>query len=241
VPVTDRGLYDPAYVRSLFDEMAASYERINYVTSFGFSARWRRQAVRRLALRPGMTVHDWMTGMGEGWPSILRRIGTDGHLTAIDLSAGMLAHAASRRDRYAAFDIAVSEDDVLEAPVEAGSADAVVSLFGVKTMSESQWISLAARLAMVLRPGGTFSIIEVSVPRWPPLRLLYMAYLKLGIPLLGRVLLGNPDNYRMLGIYTERFGDCRRLALVLADAGLEAAYADYFFGCATGVWGRKPG
>ena len=38
----NRDLYDPDYVRSLFDEMAD--ERMNYVTSFGFSARWRRQA-----------------------------------------------------------------------------------------------------------------------------------------------------------------------------------------------------
>lgn len=237
----DRDLYDPAYVRSLFDEMAASYERMNYVTSFGFSARWRHQAMGRLALRPGMTVHDWMTGMGEGWPAILRRIGPSGHLAAVDLSSGMLAHATSRRRRHGAFDISVTEGDVLDLPFEPGSADAVASLFGVKTMSEVQWTALAERLRTVLRLGGTFSFIEVSVPRWQPLRFLYMAYLKLAIPVLGRLFLGNPENYRLLGIYTERFGDCRRLAAILADAGLEATYAEYFFGCATGVWGRRPG
>jgi ubiquinone/menaquinone biosynthesis methyltransferase len=240
MPGDDRDLYDPAYVRSLFDEMANSYERMNHVTSFGFSERWRRQAIRRLDLQRGMTVHDWMTGMGEGWPAILRRIGPTGSLTAIDLSTGMLAHAVSRRMRYGSLDINVLKADVLEAAFEPESADAVVSLFGVKTMSDAQWFELADRIVTVLRPGGTFSVIEVSVPRWAPLRVLYMAYLRLAIPVLGRVLLGNPENYRMLGVYTARFGNARRLATILAGAGLEVRYADYFFGCASGVWGRKP-
>ncbi len=66
-------------------------------------------------------------------------------------------------------------------------------------------------------------------------------YLKTVIPILGRILLGNPDNYRMLGVYTERFGSCRGLVKVLSEAGLEATYGESFFGCATGVFGSRPG
>ncbi|MBT2498856.1 class I SAM-dependent methyltransferase [Agromyces sp. ISL-38] len=40
------GIYDPRYVRGLFDRMSRSYERMNYVMSFGFSARWRRQMMQ---------------------------------------------------------------------------------------------------------------------------------------------------------------------------------------------------
>jgi ubiquinone/menaquinone biosynthesis C-methylase UbiE len=36
-------IYDQKYVAQLFDEMSASYERMNYITSFGFSKRWRDQ------------------------------------------------------------------------------------------------------------------------------------------------------------------------------------------------------
>jgi demethylmenaquinone methyltransferase/2-methoxy-6-polyprenyl-1,4-benzoquinol methylase len=35
-----------------------------------------------------------------------------------------------------------------------------------------------------------------------------MFYLKHIIPGIGRLLLGNPENYRMLGVYTEKFGNC---------------------------------
>jgi demethylmenaquinone methyltransferase/2-methoxy-6-polyprenyl-1,4-benzoquinol methylase len=62
---SDHGdLYDPTAVRELFDEMSDTYERVNLVTSFGFSRRWRRQAVDHLRLQPGETAPRLMTGMG---------------------------------------------------------------------------------------------------------------------------------------------------------------------------------
>ncbi len=66
-----------------------------------------------------------------------------------------------------------------------------------------------------------------------------MFYLKEIIPLLGRLLLGNPENYRMLGLYTEKFRDCRTMRDLLARHGLRTTYHDYFFGCASGVSGVR--
>jgi ubiquinone/menaquinone biosynthesis C-methylase UbiE len=219
--------------------MSGSYERTNLITSFGFSRRWRLQAVERLGLRPGMAVHDWMTGMGEGWTPILTRIGPAGRLVAVDLSAGMLGHARRRLQTMRA-DIEIIEGDLLELALPGSSADAILCLFGLKTLSPADRARFAAELVRVLRPGGSFSLIEVSVPSWRPLRAAYLFYLKTVIPILGRILLGNPDNYRMLGVYTERFGDCRALTDVVRAAGLDATYGESFFGCATGVWGSRP-
>jgi ubiquinone/menaquinone biosynthesis methyltransferase len=219
--------------------MSGSYDRTNLITSFGFSRRWRLQAVERLGLRPGLAVHDWMTGMGEGWAPILRRIGPAGRLVAVDLSEGMLSHARRRLGTMGG-DIEVIEGDLLELGLPSESADAILCLFGVKTLSVTDRRRFAAELARVLRPGGSFSLIEVSVPGWRPLRAAYLFYLKTVIPILGRILLGNPDNYRMLGVYTERFGDCGALADVIRAAGLDATYGQSFFGCATGVWGSRP-
>lgn len=46
-------IYNPDFVRELFDSMSKSYERMNYITSFGFSERWRRSCVRQANLKPG--------------------------------------------------------------------------------------------------------------------------------------------------------------------------------------------
>lgn len=233
-------IYATEYVEALFDEMAGSYERVNYVTSFGFSLRWRRQMVRSLRLGPGQAAADLMTGMGECWPEALRAVGPAGRLVAVDLSAGMLAHAAKRRRRLGAGNVRILKEDVLRTSLPAGSFDAVLCGFGLKTLAPESWPLLAREVARLLRPGGRFACIEVSVPPGRALRAAYMAYLKVGIPTLGRLFLGNPDNYRMLGLYTERFGDARPLVRVFEAEGLRARFTSHFHGCATGVAGDKP-
>jgi demethylmenaquinone methyltransferase/2-methoxy-6-polyprenyl-1,4-benzoquinol methylase len=187
-----------------------------------------------------MAVADWMTGMGEGWGPVLRRIGPGGSLTALDLSPGMLCRARERLRRWPGYDVRVLEADVLHSSVEGDSLDAVVVLFGVKTLSPAQTTALAELVARGLRRGGRYSFIEVSTPRHRLVRWPYLFYLERVIPLLGRLLLGNPENYRMLGVYTRRFGDCQRLAAALRAAGLHATGVTYFLGCATGVIGHRP-
>lgn len=236
-PMTD--IYDSAYVIDLFDEMSGSYEHVNYISSFGFTKRWRRQFVVNAALAPGMIVYDFMCGMGESWGAIVKSIGDGGRVVALDFSEGMLRHARKRQAGMRGTEVALSRQNVLANELADASADAVICGFGIKTLSDPDKDLLAREIKRVLKPGGTFSLIEVSVPgRWF-FRPLYMFYLKNVIPIIGRILLGNPRNYRMLGIYAERFGDCSGMRDILADNGLEVAYHDYFFGCATGVSGRK--
>jgi demethylmenaquinone methyltransferase/2-methoxy-6-polyprenyl-1,4-benzoquinol methylase len=67
-----------------------------------------------------------------------------------------------------------------------------------------------------------------------------MFYLKRLIPIVGRVMLGNPDCYRMLGVYTQAFGNATYFAGCLREAGLHVVPVSYFFGCATGAKGIKP-
>jgi demethylmenaquinone methyltransferase/2-methoxy-6-polyprenyl-1,4-benzoquinol methylase len=56
----------------------------------------------------------------------------------------------------------------------------------------------------MLKAGGSFGMIEVSLPRYLLLRGPYMWYLSRIVPLIGRRLLGNPDNYRMLRRYVAK-------------------------------------
>ncbi len=129
--------------------------------------------------------------------------------------------------------------DVFDWTAPASGVDVVVSSFGLKTFNRPQLARLAERVARMLRPGGTCAFIEISMPPAALLRVPYRFYLKFVIPVLGWVLLGNPDCYRMLGIYTEAFGDSAYFAACLREAGLDVVETSHFFGCATGVRGRK--
>ena len=215
--------------------MASTYGYVNLVSSFGFTARWRRQVVDGLPLTSANSVVDLMSGMGELWRSLAGGLPPSCHVLGVDLSQEMTRRAR----RHWPFDVDVLQQDVLDWNAEESSADIVVSSFGLKTFDREQQQRLAHVVAKLLRPGGTYSFIEISVPTFAPLRAAYLFYLKAVIPVIGRLLLGNPACYRMLGAYTEAFGDASHFAGCLKQAGLEASTVSYFFGCATGVRGFK--
>jgi ubiquinone/menaquinone biosynthesis methyltransferase len=217
-------LYDTAFVRATFDEMAATYGLVNLVSSFGFARWWREQCVQQIRLETGMTVGDWMCGMGEAWHIILRSIRAEGAVLAVDLSPAMCERARQQPVYREYGNVVVREQNILENDLPDASADCIVSTFGLKTFSPAQQGRLASEIARVLRPGGQCALIEVSVPPSRLLRLLYLLYLKVCIPLIGALLLGNPDNYRLLGVYTVRFQNCQRFASMLERNGLQVQY-----------------
>ena len=235
----DDKIHEPAYVRTLFDEMAQTYGLVNLISSFGFAARWRKQCLQGLSLASGSTVLDLMTGMGELCPDLARMLGSSGVIRAVDLSPAM-CQGASHVVGSCACPIDLIEADVLESELESSTVDAIVSSFGLKTFSEQQLRRLAEQIARLLKPGGIFSLVEISVPRNGLLRWPYLFYIKHVIPLIGRFFLGNPDNYRMLGVYTEEFGNCTLVKMEFERAGLVTEERSHFFGCATGVRGHKP-
>lgn len=215
--------------------MAATYGVVNVISSFAFCVLWQRQVTSGLQLAEGSHVVDLMSGMNELCRSLAARAPQKLRLTAIDMSPEMVRRA--RKDWP--FDITTRVEDVLTWDFERESADAVISSFGLKTLNPGQQLELSRRVANLLRPGGVFSFVEISVPPGRLLRLLYLFYLNRIIPWIGRLFLGNPSNYRMLGIYTQEFGRCKHFADCMRLQRLQVTETSHFFGCATGVRGVK--
>ena len=180
-----------------------------------------------------------MCGRGECWTFVLDQIG-EGNLVAIDLSPGMLEGARRRLRQYPGRSIEVIEENALATGLADASVDRILIAFGLRPWRGSRE-PLSAELFRVLRPGGLVSAIEMSEPRGWLLRPVFMWYLRKVVPILGRMLLGNPANYRMLGIYTERFQGCAPIIPAMQRVGFDAEIASYFHGCATGIIARKPG
>lgn len=182
---------------------------------------------------------DLMAGMGEMWPDLACFVGPEGAITAVDISP-VMCEAARRHGDALACPLTIHLADALACPLADESADMVYASFGLKTFSPEQCRRLADEVARILKPGGGFALVEISVPNWRLLRGPYLFYLRRVIPLLGRLMLGNPDNYRMLGIYTTRFGNCAEVQAMFQQAGLETRYRALFFGCASAIIGRRP-
>ena len=231
-------IYDPEFVRDLFDEMSRTYGIVNVISSFGFCSLWRYQCLSQIDVEQGSHVVDLMTGMGELYRLISKRIGKGGRISGFDISSQMCSRAVENAEKLS-LNATTVETDVLLHSFEPDSADAVVSCFGLKTFSDSQLERLVKQLARVLRPGGQFAFLEISVPKNRLLKIPYMFYLNRIIPVIGRMMMGNPDNYRLLGVYTRQFSSCERVVEIFKRQGLSVNWNHFFFGCATGLAGRR--
>ena len=175
------------------------------------------------------------------WPHLLKRFPFIDRITAIDISSGMHKRAIDRLHQHRAHKIDFFEDNVLESQVPDQSADFVVSTFGLKTFNQEQLQKLAVWVARVLKPGGSFALIEASDPKGWWLRPLYLFHLKVMLPLVERIFLRGAQDFAMIGTYSTNFGDASNFAQMLREQGLEVTFKKHFFGCATSVSGRRHG
>jgi len=152
----------------------------------------------------------------------------------------MLQFARRHREKFEGYEIEIRQENALATELPDGFADRAIMAFGLKTLGDHLRAPFAAELFRVLKPGGVLSTIEVSDPNGFLFRRLYLFYLKRIIPILGRLFLGDPECYRMLGVYTERFKGCEPIVEIMKEAGFEVELVHYFYGCATGIVARKP-
>lgn len=232
-------IYEPKFVKILFNKMSGSYSKMNYITSVGFSDRWRKQCINEIGIEKGKTVVDLMTGMGECWKHILINSDSNSKLIAIDFSMEMINRAEKNKARFNTSKIEILNEDIFNNSIENEAADYVVSGFGLKTFNDEQLKELVKEIYRILKPNGKFSLIDISVPKNKTLKLFYMFYLKNIIPILGRIFLGSPETYKMLGVYTEEFGNSKRVYQIFTSPEFEVEYLEYFYGCASGIKGRK--
>lgn len=235
-------IYDPGFVKDVFDRCSAKYIWFSTICSLGVTERWRRQCVEALPadLPKGATGYDLMAGTGEIWPHLLKRHPGVAAIVAVDISSGMHQRAMARLHEHRAHKIEFVEDDVLASRIEPGSADFIVSTFGLKTFNPEQHRRLAALVARTLKPGAAFAMIEASDPRGWWLRPLYLFHLKTVLPLIERLFLRGAQDFALIGTYSTNFQNASGFAAMLREEGLEVRFTRHFFGCATSVSGVRP-
>ena len=231
--------YEPKYVEKLFDDMSHSYSKMNYITSLGFSERWRRQFLQGFEVREDEIVVDLMAGMGECWRHILKNAAPNVTIIAVDFSSEMVKRAIAHKKQFPTHQIDIRKEDILNNSIENETANYVISGFGLKTFDAEQLHQLAKEIERILKTGGQFSLIDISIPKNKILRFFYIFYIKKIIPILGKLFLGNAATYKMLGIYAEAFQNAREVATIFENYNFEVEYVEYFFGCASGIRGIK--
>ncbi|MFA7688258.1 MAG: class I SAM-dependent methyltransferase [Moheibacter sp.] len=234
-----KDIYEPEFVKKLFDQMSASYERMNYITSFGFSIRWRKQFIQKMtATDEKVKVIDLLSGLGENWNYLIKRF-PNAEFYALDFSDEMIEKSKKKNIEKLDNRFMILNQNFLESDLASNEFDIVSCAYGMKTFNEKQLEIIAKEVSRILKPGGKFSFVEVSKPEQSILHFFYSLYIGKIIPILGKLFLGNPHDYKMLWIYTEKFQNAKRVVEIFERENLKAKYDSYFFGCASGISGVK--
>lgn len=215
--------------------MGPTYDLVNLVSSFGFSEWWRSQCVQSAGISRGSLVCDMMSGSGECWRYILNR---GGSVVSIDFSRGM-SNRQLKRNTKIGNPVDVRCENALHTSIKSDSVDFVVSAFGLKTLNRDSLQRFAAEIRRILRPGGRFSLLEISTAEPWILGPIFRWYVNRVVPVIGKLLLGDIECYRMLGRYTTEFKSCDHVLDVFKSAGLDVQVHRHFCGCATSLVGAK--
>jgi demethylmenaquinone methyltransferase/2-methoxy-6-polyprenyl-1,4-benzoquinol methylase len=84
------------FVRDLFNSTAPDYDRVERLLAFGSGSWYRRHALRRAGLRPGMRVLDVAMGTGLVAREAMTLAGGPDRVIGLDPSIGMVTEARRR-------------------------------------------------------------------------------------------------------------------------------------------------
>jgi len=204
------------YVDGLFDSAAPHYEWICSVMSLGSGALYRRQALQRLGLRPGMKLLDVATGTGLVAREATSLAGGSG-VIGLDPSRGMLEQAR----RTVTAPLVQARGEAL--PFADARFDALSMGYALRHVSDLH--AAFREYHRVLRPRGRVLILEISRPASRLGLGLARLYLKRFVPFITRVGTGSADAQRLMDYYWDTIEHCvppEAILDAMRRAGFEA-------------------
>jgi demethylmenaquinone methyltransferase/2-methoxy-6-polyprenyl-1,4-benzoquinol methylase len=227
--------------RQLFAPLGPTYDRYASLLSFGQDPRWRRFLVSRIQAGPGDRVLDVATGTGAVAIELARRHGCS--VVGLDQSPEMLAEGPARVERAGLADrIELVEGRAEALPFEDGWFDGLTFTYLLRYVEDPG--ATLAELARVVRPGGTLASLEFGVPPGPLPRAAWDLYVRVGLPLAGRLVSpGWHEVGRFLGPSIRGFYERIPLSALLdlwSEAGIEDVRSRRLsFGGGVVIWGRR--
>ena len=187
-------------VLSWFDESAADYDWICQAMSFGSGNRYRRQALLRAGLAPGMKALDVACGTGGVTTSVQEIVGTAGEAIGLDPSTGMLREARRHGIRRLVRGMAEA------LPFVDGRFEFLSMGYALRHVEDLR--STFQEYHRVLAPGGRLLILEITPPRSRlPFHLLKF-YLGRVIPLMARLGRRGHASRDLMRYYWETIESC---------------------------------
>jgi len=183
-PYKNSNLSKKEQVTQMFDTISKEYDGLNRVISFGIDIKWRKKVVAIVGKQQPETILDIATGTGDLAINLAKTNASK--IVGFDISPGMLDIGKKKiAQKQLEHKIEMVLGDSEKMPFDDNSFDAITVAFGVRNFENlEQGLSEILR---VLKPNGTFVILETSVPTKTPYKQGYTFYTKRILPLIGKL------------------------------------------------------
>ncbi|PJF43979.1 MAG: ubiquinone biosynthesis protein UbiE [Phototrophicales bacterium] len=225
---------DKSHVQTMFGRIARRYDLMNRVMTFGADRSWRKFLVKKAQLNNHSRVLDIAAGTGDIAFEIRRQY-PQAQIIAADFALPMMQVGQTRRQGSS---VAWLGANALTLPLPDNDFDAVVSGFLFRNVPD---IDQALREQYrILKVGGRIVTLDTTPPTNPILKPFITLYFKLVVPLLGRIITGEPSAYRYLSGSTLNFKTAEELAEKMRAAGFKSVgYKKMMLGTVAVHWGIK--
>jgi demethylmenaquinone methyltransferase/2-methoxy-6-polyprenyl-1,4-benzoquinol methylase len=207
-------------VASVFHSVAAQYDIMNDLMSFGIHRLWKRFTIDASGVRNGNNVLDLAGGTGDLTAKFSQLVGPEGKVVLADINSSMLNVGRDKlRDLGLVQNIAYVQANAQYLPFEDNSFDIVTIAFGLRNVTDKD-MALSS-IYRVLKPGGRLLVLEFSKPQHELVNKAYDFYSFNILPKLGELVAKDGDSYQYLAESIRMHPDQETLKSMLDNAGFE--------------------
>jgi demethylmenaquinone methyltransferase/2-methoxy-6-polyprenyl-1,4-benzoquinol methylase len=195
VPYKESSLGKKEQVTQMFDKVSSNYDFLNRLLTFGIDISWRKKVVKFIQNHKAKRILDIATGTGD-LAIMLAKINSE-KVIGLDISEGMLEVGKKKVDQLNLNDkIEMILGDSEKLPFDDQVFDAITVGFGLRNFENlEQGLNEIYR---VLRPEGTFVVLETSQPTKFPIKQGFTFYSKYVIPTVGKLFSKDKNAYQYL-------------------------------------------
>ena len=218
-------------VATMFDNISENYDGLNRVISFGIDVSWRKKVVKIISRNNPKQILDIATGTGD-LALMMSQLNPD-KVTGLDISVGMLEVGKQKIEKANLTDkIDMIVGDSENMPFDDNTFDAITVSFGVRNFANLD--KGLTEIKRVLKPGGTFVVLETSNPTKFPFKQGYKFYTSFILPIIGKIFSKDKVAYSYLSESANSFPFGEAFDNILQKNGfINTEYKPVTFGVAT--------
>lgn len=207
-------------VAGVFHSVAAKYDLMNDLMSFGIHRLWKRFTIDCSGVRKGQKVLDLAGGTGDLTAKFSRIVGETGQVVLADINDSMLKVGRDKlRNLGVTNNVSYVQANAEALPFPDNHFDVITIGFGLRNVTDKD--KALASMFRVLKPGGRLLVLEFSKPVSEVIAKLYDLYSFKLLPKMGEIVANDSESYKYLAESIRMHPDQQTLAGMMENVGFE--------------------